>query len=77
MSEAGRGGVVTPVVWGTPWKADTVQVVGTYRCWGGESIHLWVSVKQGGPDPTAEGSSTLDVTAPAPIRLDVAGLVER
>lgn len=51
-------GVVTPVVWGTPWKADTVQVVGTYRCWGGESIHLWVSVKQGGPDPTAEGSSS-------------------
>jgi hypothetical protein len=51
-------GFVTPVVWGTPWKADTVQVVGTYRCWGGESIHLWVSVKQGGPDPTAEGSSS-------------------
>ncbi len=51
-------GIVTPVVWATPWKADTVQVFGTYRCWGGESIHLWVSVKQGGPDPTAEGSSS-------------------
>ena len=28
-----------------------------FRCWGGETgTHLWASVKQGGPDPTAEGS---------------------
>lgn len=51
-------GFVTPVAWSVPWKPDTVQVLGSYRCWGGESIHLWVSVKQGGPDPTAPGSST-------------------
>jgi hypothetical protein len=35
------------------------RVTGTYRCWGpSDSMHLWVSVKQGGPDPTAEGSSS-------------------
>ncbi|MGY1753045.1 hypothetical protein [Blastococcus sp. SYSU D01042] len=51
-------GFVTPIAWTTPWKADSVQVLGTYRCWGGEPIHLWVSVKQGGPNPTVEGSST-------------------
>ena len=28
-----------------------------FRCYGGETgTHLWASVKQGGPDPTAEGS---------------------
>jgi hypothetical protein len=51
-------GWVAPVAWTVPWKVDTVQVLGSYRCWGGEQIHLWVSVKQGGPDPTAPGSST-------------------
>ena len=51
-------GWVAPVAWTVPWKADTVQVLGSYRCWGGEPIHLWVSVKQGGADPTAPGSST-------------------
>lgn len=51
-------GFVAPVAWSVPWKSDTVQVLGSYRCFGGEPIHLWVSVKQGGPDPTAEGSST-------------------
>jgi hypothetical protein len=35
-----------------------VEVRGTYRCWGpSDEMHLWVSVKQGGPDPTLEGSS--------------------
>jgi hypothetical protein len=35
------------------------DVTGTYRCWGpSDQMHLWVSVKQGGPDPTAMGSST-------------------
>jgi hypothetical protein len=38
---------------------DVVKVTGTYRCWGRSNMmHLWVSVKQGGPDPTAEGSSS-------------------
>ena len=38
---------------------DTVTVAGVYRCKGpAEAFHLWVSVKQGGPDPTAEGSSS-------------------
>src|SRR5690242_10637959 len=37
----------------------TAQVTGRYRCWGpSEEMHVWVSVKQGGPDPTAEGSSS-------------------
>jgi hypothetical protein len=50
---------LAPVAWATQHKPDTVQVVGTYRCWGpSTSMHLWVSVKQGGPDPTAEGSSS-------------------
>src|SRR4051794_21773960 len=38
---------------------EVVSVRGTYRCWGPSySMHLWVSVKQGGPNPRAEGSST-------------------
>jgi hypothetical protein len=37
---------------------SVVSVRGTYKCFGGQPIHLWVSVKQGGPDPTAMGSST-------------------
>jgi hypothetical protein len=36
---------------------EVARVRGTYKCFGGQPIHLWVSVKQGGPDPTAEGSS--------------------
>jgi hypothetical protein len=46
------------------WKAERegrseVEVSAKYRCWGpSDQMHLWVSVKQGGPDPTAEGSST-------------------
>jgi hypothetical protein len=52
-------GFLSPVAWTTPWKANVAHVIGTYRCWGpSESMHLWVSVKQGGPDPTAEGSSS-------------------
>lgn len=36
-----------------------VTVAGVYRCWGdSDAYHLWVSAKQGGPDPTAEGSSS-------------------
>jgi hypothetical protein len=66
-------GFVTPVAWTTPWHPDTVQVLGTYRCWGGEPIHLWVSVKQGGPNPTAEGSSsTVDAWYDTNISQDVA-----
>lgn len=66
-------GWVAPVAWTVPWKADTVQVLGSYRCWGGESIHLWVSVKQGGPDPTAEGSSsTVDAWYDTNVSQDVA-----
>ena len=41
-----------------PYDPEVVRVRGTYKCFGGEPIHLWVSVKQGGPDPTAEGSSS-------------------
>ena len=47
---------VAPIVWGS--GSGSVTALGSYRCWGGEDIHLWVSVKQGGPDPTAEGSSS-------------------
>jgi hypothetical protein len=37
---------------------EVVRVTGTYKCWGkSKNMHLWVSVKQGGPDPTAGGSS--------------------
>lgn len=35
-----------------------VRVTCTYKCFGGSPIHLWVSAKQGGPDPTAPGSSS-------------------
>jgi len=53
---------------------DTVSVLGTYRCWGpSEDMHVWVSVKQGGPDPTAEGSSsTVDAWYDTNISGDVA-----
>ena len=42
-----------------PYDREVVRVRGEYRCWGpSDAMHLWVSVKQGGPDPTAEGSSS-------------------
>ncbi|MDQ4131996.1 MAG: hypothetical protein M3179_02060 [Actinomycetota bacterium] len=44
---------VAPVV---TVRGDQAQIIGVYRCFGGEPIHLWVSAKQGGPDPTAEDS---------------------
>jgi hypothetical protein len=31
-------------------------LTGSYKCFGGKGV-LWASVKQGGPDPTAESSS--------------------
>jgi hypothetical protein len=40
------------------YNKTVARVTGTYKCSGGKPIHLWVSVKQGGPDPTAEGSSS-------------------
>src|SRR5689334_22186078 len=37
---------------------EVVRVTGTYKCFGkSENTHLWVSARQGGPDPTAGGSS--------------------
>src|SRR4051794_24363063 len=35
-----------------------IEIIADYRCSGqhNDMTHLWVSVKQGGPDPTAEGS---------------------
>ena len=39
-----------------PLHPDTARIVGVYRCFGGQPIHLWVSAKQGGPDPSAEGA---------------------
>lgn len=47
---------VAPRVITTPFNPDEALVIGVYRCFGGQADHLWVSVKQGGPDPTAEGS---------------------
>jgi hypothetical protein len=47
---------VAPRVIANRFSPDTALVVGVYRCFGGQADHLWVSVKQGGPDPTAEGS---------------------
>jgi hypothetical protein len=65
-------GWVLPLAWGS--GQDQVTVLGTYRCWGdSEATHLWVSVKQGGPDPTAEGSSsTVDAWYDTNISMDVA-----
>jgi hypothetical protein len=38
---------------------ESATVLGIYRCSAPlDQMHLWVSVKQGGPDPTAEGSSS-------------------
>src|SRR4051812_35482745 len=50
--QVGRLGAVVQVDKTDPRKA---YVTSQYKCYG--ATHLWVSVKQGGPDPTAEGSS--------------------
>ncbi len=47
---------VPAVVIVNPLDPSTATIVGVYRCFGGEPIHLWVSAKQGGPDPSAEGA---------------------
>jgi hypothetical protein len=47
---------VAPRVIVNPFQPDTAYVIGVYRCSGGDPIHLWVSAKQGGPNPSAEGS---------------------
>lgn len=47
---------VPAVVIVNPLHPDTATIVGVYRCFGGVPIHLWVSAKQGGPDPSAEGA---------------------
>jgi hypothetical protein len=47
---------VPAVVVVNPTTPDVAYVVGVYRCFGGSPIHLWVSAKQGGPDPSAEGA---------------------
>jgi hypothetical protein len=53
---------------------DEVTVAGIYKCSAPlDQMHLWVSVKQGGPDPTAEGSSsTVDAWYDTNISQDVA-----
>ena len=47
---------VPAVVIVNPLNPDTARIIGVYRCFGGDPIHLWVSAKQGGPDPSAEGA---------------------
>lgn len=47
---------VPAVVIVNPLHPETATIVGVYRCFGGDPIHLWVSAKQGGPDPSAEGA---------------------
>jgi hypothetical protein len=38
-------------------NGSAAYIQAKFRCYGGETgTHLWASVKQGGPDPTAEGS---------------------
>jgi hypothetical protein len=41
-----------------PANPDVAFIVGVYRCFGGAPIHLWVSAKEGGPDPSAEGGGS-------------------
>lgn len=55
-------------------SGDSVTVSGIYRCSAPlDQMHLWVSVKQGGPDPTAEGSSsTVDAWYDTNVSQDVA-----
>jgi hypothetical protein len=39
-------------------SGDSVTVSGIYRCSAPlDQMHLWVSVKQGGPDPTARAAA--------------------
>jgi hypothetical protein len=38
-------------------STTTALVAVRYLCLPADELHLWVSVKQGGPDPQAEGSS--------------------
>lgn len=47
---------VPPIVIVNPRDPSTATIIGVYRCYGGQPIHLWVSAKQGGPDPSAEGA---------------------
>jgi hypothetical protein len=68
---------VSPVAFSNPLQPDVAYVIGIYRCYGGEPIHLWVSLKQGGPDPTAEGSGATstswydtNILAPPPVTCD-------
>jgi hypothetical protein len=55
-------------------SADSVTVMGSYRCTAPlDQMHPLVSVKQGGPDPTAPGSSsTVDAWYDTNISQDVA-----
>jgi hypothetical protein len=52
---------------------DEVSVAGIYKCSAPlDQMHLWVSLKQGGSDPTAEGSSsTVDAWYDTNISQDV------
>lgn len=52
---------VPPVAVVNPIRPEVAYVVGVYRCFGGDPIHLWVSAKQGGPDPSAAGSGATSV----------------
>lgn len=68
---------VAPVVVVNSRNPDTARIIGIYRCFGGEPIHLWVSAKQGGPDPSAEGSGATstswydtNIIEPAPVICD-------
>jgi hypothetical protein len=62
-----------PIAW-VHDRGETATVTGIYKCSAPlEQMHLWVSVKQGGPDPTAEGSSsTVDAWYDTNISQDVA-----
>lgn len=66
-------GKLAPVAWVNWQQPDTASVIGSYKCSGPSDVmHLWVSVKQGGPDPTAEGSSsTVDAWYDTNISQDV------
>ena len=62
-AQAATTAVGPEILWTGPvavsTSADTVTVKGRYRCSAPvDEMHLWVSVKQGGPDPTAPGSSS-------------------
>ena len=68
---------VSDVVFANPFQPDVAYVIGVYRCFGGDPIHLWVSLKQGGPDPTAEGSGATstswydtNILEPPPVTCD-------